>query len=159
MKKIKIISILFIFLLPFVCFAEDDIIADTIAENAENIEVIEEKPLLKVKDVKEINKTNTITLEALNKITAKSYRYDVKIGDSIIFERLKITPLFCWRSSPDQVLENKALLRITETLVDGNKKKIFYGWMFSSSPSASSMEHPMYDVRVVDCFMKEYDNN
>ena len=56
----KIISILFIFLLPFVCFAEDDIIADTIAENAENIEVIEEKPLLKVKDVKEINKTNAM---------------------------------------------------------------------------------------------------
>jgi hypothetical protein len=30
---------------------------------------------------------------------------------------------------------------------------VFTGWMFASSPSVSAMEHPVYDVWVIDCRM------
>lgn len=106
---------------------------------------------IKIKDVNEINKTNTIIIQALNKITAKSYEYEIKIGDSITFERIIIKPLFCWKSSPSKIPENKALIKIVEKKLNKKQEEIFYGWMFSSSPSISSLEHPMYDIRVVNC--------
>ena len=160
-----------VFFISFYCYAEeeDNIIKANIEENIseENLEIKDESKVIekkqekikiKIKNTKEINKTDTIILEGLNKITAKSYKYTVKIGDSMSFERLVITPLFCWRSSPEQVKENKALLSIKEISVDGQEEEIFYGWMFSSSISVSSMEHPMYDIRVVDCFKNNIEN-
>ena len=32
---------------------------------------------------------------------------------------------------------------------------MFSGWMFASSPAISAMEHPVYDVWVVDCMSAE----
>jgi len=98
------------------------------------------------------NKATTATILALNKITAKHYTYNVKIGESIAFERLHVQVLSCWKSSPDEVPENKALLKIDETQVNKkDKRNIFYGWMFSSSPSLSSLEHPTYDIALMNC--------
>ncbi len=154
-KIIKNFFIIFI-LCNFNCFARDISSIDEILENQSNLQ--EEEQLLKIKNIKNINKANIVIIEGLNKITAKSYRHNVKIGETINFERLTVKPLICWKSSPDQVAENKVLLKIVETLVNGDKKEIFYGWMFSSSPSASSMEHPMYDIRIVDC-LKNIENS
>ncbi len=123
---------------------------ETKADN-QNQEPVAEEEIIRIKDVKDINKANVVVLQALNKITAKSYRYEVKIGDKIEFERLIVEPLFCWKSSPADIPENKVLLKITENKLDKTKDEIFYGWMFSSSPSISSMEHPMYDITIVDC--------
>jgi hypothetical protein len=113
-----------------------------------------EEPLievLKIKDVDKINKASIVTILALNKITAKSFLHDVEVGKSFKFERLSVQPLFCWKSSPEDVPENKVLLKITETKLDGNNEQIFYGWIFSSSPGLSPLEHSMYDITVVDC--------
>ena len=30
-------------------------------------------------------------------------------------------------------------------------QSIFSGWMFASSPALSALEHPIYDVWVIDC--------
>lgn len=147
MKKVINIVLLILFLINANCFAEEV----SSEEQTQNKEEVVQKPILKVKDIESINKADIVVIEGLNKITAKSYKYKVKVGSSVNFERLTVMPLVCWKSSPDQVSENKALLKIVETSIDGSKKQIFYGWMFSSSPSVSSMEHPMYDIRIVDC--------
>lgn len=122
-------------------------------------EIIDE---VKIKDTKEINKANTVTIQALNKITGKSYEYKIKINDSQNFERLMITPLYCWKSSPSEIPENKVLLKVVEDKINKGQEEIFYGWMFSSSPSISTLEHPMYDVKIVNCeniIDKEEKNN
>lgn len=124
---------------------------DNKATDFQNQEPVVEEEIIKIKDVNGINKANIIILQALNKITAKSYKYEVRIGDKIEFERLIIEPLFCWKSSPENIPENKVLLKVVENRLNNTKDQIFYGWMFSSSPSISSMEHPMYDISVVDC--------
>ena len=44
-----------------------------------------------------------------------------------------------------------AYLEIDDRKLDGSVERVFSGWMFASSPAASSMEHPVYDVWVIDC--------
>ena len=152
MSKVKIFLIItFIFVGNLFAVEVDE----QVSNDNQNQETVVEEEIIRIKDVKEINKANVVVLQALNKITAKSYRYEVKIGDSIKFERLIVEPLFCWKSSPADIPENKVLLKITENKLDKTKDEIFYGWMFSSSPSISSMEHPMYDITVVDCKKEE----
>ena len=150
-------NISFFWLLLFFSFCSSVLLA----KNMENeVDDGQEKvyKTIKIKDVEDINKADVVVLQALNKITAKSYRYEVNIGSSINFERLVVEPLFCWKSSPADIPENKVLLKITENKLDNTTDQIFYGWMFSSSPSISSLEHPMYDITIVDCKKAEKGN-
>lgn len=90
-------------------------------------------------------------LQCLNKITAKTSEINVKVGSEFVFDKLTIKVDKCWKSPAYQRPENKILLEVFETLTDGTKKLIFYGWMFSSSPSISGLEHPVYDITAIAC--------
>ncbi len=46
-------------------------------------------------------------------------------------------------------------------VLDGPKAEgvnIFRGWMFASSPALNALEHPVYDVWVIDCKTRVVDN-
>lgn len=156
MARISRIILFFVICFVFINNLFATQVGGAVGSEGERSKLVPEESVVRIKDVKEINRANVVVLQALNKITAKSYRYEVAIGDSIEFERLIVEPLFCWKSLPSDIPENKVLMRITENKLDKTKNNIFYGWMFSSSPSVSSMEHPMYDITVVDC--KKVDN-
>lgn len=94
---------------------------------------------------------NKIKMQILDKITGKTSQVDVKIKTKVDFEKLEIIPILCWKSYPEESPENKLLLKIYEKQ-SKTKKLIFYGWIFSSSPSISGLEHPLYDVTLKDCF-------
>jgi len=92
-------------------------------------------------------------IQALNKITAQTSTLEVKVGSSIDFGKLTISAHKCWKSSPDERPENKILLEVIdrEGKSSSKKEKLFYGWMFSSSPSISDLEHPIYDISAIGC--------
>ena len=98
---------------------------------------------------------NTAVVQALNKTTAKTSILNLKIGEKISFGSLKIIAHKCWQSPLEQKPENKILLEIFEFKNEAeekySEKRIFYGWMFSSSPSISSLEHPIYDITALNC--------
>jgi hypothetical protein len=104
------------------------------------------------------NYSNSATVQALNKTTAKTTNLELKIGQKISFGSLKIIAHKCWKSPLDQRPENKILLEIFDVKNDKEnkniEKRIFYGWMFSSSPSISGMEHPIYDIIALNCKFK-----
>ena len=48
--------------------------------------------------------------------------------------------------------EAAAFLQIWERKPHEDQSKwVFSGWMFSSNPALSAMDHPVYDVWVIDC--------
>ena len=104
-----------------------------------------------VKKIDQSNFANSAILQGLNKITAKTSEFEVKVGDSVEFGKLTIVVKKCWQAPPDQSPESKVLLEIYENETADVKNKIFYGWMFASSPSISSLEHPIYDVTALGC--------
>lgn len=93
---------------------------------------------------------NKIKLQILDKITGKTSQVDVKTKTKVNFEKLEIIPILCWKSYPEESPENKLLLKIYEKQ-SKTKKLIFYGWIFSSNPSISGLEHSLYDVTLKDC--------
>lgn len=91
-------------------------------------------------------------LQALDKITARVSTVVVPINQSVSFGGLRITARACRKRPPEEPPEATAFLEIDvvrpgETLAE----RRFTGWMFASSPAVSAMEHPVYDVWVVDC--------
>ena len=99
----------------------------------------------------EIDGTGAI-LQGLDKVTARISTLQADNGKTVAFGSLEIVVRRCQRSRPDQKLERAAFLEIDNidpaTKV---KKRIFSGWMFSSNPAISALEHPVYDVWVKDC--------
>ncbi len=108
-------------------------------------------PKLTIDKIDQSNFSVTAVLQGLNKVTAKTSELRIKVGSQIEFGKLVIKAKKCWRSPPDQRPENKILLEVLETDANGIKKVIFYGWMFSSSPSISGLEHPIYDITAIEC--------
>ena len=100
------------------------------------------------------------TLQILDKNTAKSLLIDFNVGVKKSFNNLDILVHKCWLSPPDKRAENKILIEVFEkkneenySLDSENSKnnRIFYGWLFSSSPSISSLEHSVYDIVAIKC--------
>ncbi len=117
--------------------------------------------------------SNIAIIQGLNKTTAKTSILEARIGEKIKFGSLSIIAHRCWQSPLDQAPESKILLEVfeykplTENPV-GNleensnehiekntesekPKRIFYGWLFASSPSISGLEHPIYDLIAIGC--------
>lgn len=90
------------------------------------------------------------TVRILDKITAKSSIVDIKIGEKYNYASLGISIYQCWNAPLDQKPETKILIRVEEER-DEKKQNLFFGWLFASSPSISSIEHPIYDITAIKC--------
>src|SRR5690606_39209743 len=61
----------------------------------------------------------------------------------------------CRKADPIEAPESAGFLQIWEVGPDEKAKWVFSGWMFASSPALSAMDHPVYDVWVIDCLEDE----
>lgn len=88
---------------------------------------------------------------ALNKITANSKEIIISIAEPYYFHNAEIVLKKCWKS-PDRYMPNdQILLTVNEKKPDEDIKNIFNGWLISSQPALSSLEHPVYEIFAVEC--------
>jgi hypothetical protein len=92
-----------------------------------------------------------VVLGGLDKIAARTAKFEVNLGKSISYNTLIITAHTCKTRPPEEPPESAAFLDIEERRPDGTQEKLFSGWMFASSPALNALEHPIYDVWVVSC--------
>ena len=90
-------------------------------------------------------------LQGLDKITARITTIDAYVGQPVRFGTLNITVFRCHKRPPEETPEVTVYLELREKRLGERAQELFAGWMFASSPAVSSMEHPVYDVWVVDC--------
>lgn len=94
-------------------------------------------------------------LQSLDKITARTQTFEVKVGDTVKFGPLYIKVQSCQKASPLDQPESAGFVQIWEMTPqekgEAKPEWIFSGWMFASSPALSHMDHPIYDVWVLDC--------
>ncbi len=92
-----------------------------------------------------------VSLQGLDKVTARTTTIEVKLGQPVHFGTLEITAKRCYKRPPEESPESAAFLEIREVRPDEAPHDLFVGWMFASSPALSALEHPVYDVWVKDC--------
>ena len=92
-------------------------------------------------------------IQILNKINGFTYSYQMKVGAKISFKNIDIIMRNCFKSAPEISPEDLVLLDVYERKLD-EKESIFKGWMFSSTPSLNSLEHAIYDIRLINCELK-----
>lgn len=93
-----------------------------------------------------------LTIRALDKISANVKTMKIRLGEMASFGRLRIVALYCKKSKPSEAPETTAFLRIYEQIPSQKEmQQLFSGWMFASSPTASALSHPVYDVWVTSC--------
>ncbi|CAM3653323.1 DUF2155 domain-containing protein [Litorimonas haliclonae] len=120
------------------------------------------------KDEEDKNLVGTaVVLRTLDKVTATTKDYTVKIGDTLDYGSLSITARHCEKRPPTEIPETYAFLQITDVRLNGegdvveasseddDENMIFSGWMYASKPAVSALDHRVYDVWVIECQVPE----
>jgi hypothetical protein len=88
---------------------------------------------------------------ALDKVTARISKLEVPLNQSQTFGSLKVTPRVCFTRAPDEPPKTSTFVEVEETMLDGQEKRLFAGWMFAESPGLNAVEHPIFDVWLTGC--------
>ena len=88
---------------------------------------------------------------ALDKVTARISRLEAPLGESVKFGSLRLTPRVCYSRPPTEQPKTTAFIEVDETLLNGQEKRLFSGWMFAESPGLNAVEHPVFDVWLTEC--------
>lgn len=90
-------------------------------------------------------------LQGLDKVTARVSTFNVPLDRPTRFGTLEITIRACHKRPPEEPPESAAFLEIRELRLGEQPRPLFSGWMFASSPALNPLQHPVYDVWVLDC--------
>ena len=90
-------------------------------------------------------------LQGLDKVTGRVQTLEAPVGATIHFGTLEIIARTCRKRPPEEQPEAAAFLDIWEIKPGEPAASLFRGWMFASSPALSALEHPVYDIWVLDC--------
>jgi hypothetical protein len=88
---------------------------------------------------------------ALDKVTARTSKFEVPLNETVTFGALKVTPRVCYSRPPTEQPKTTSFVEVDEIELDGQEKRIFSGWMFAESPGLNAVEHPVFDVWLTDC--------
>ena len=95
-------------------------------------------------------------MRGLDKVTARTRDFEAPIGEEVEFGALGVTVQYCRKRPPEEPPEVFAFVQVNDRRTDGfgvetEGERIFSGWMFASNPALNALEHPVYDVWVIDC--------
>jgi hypothetical protein len=97
-------------------------------------------------------------LQALDKVTAETLRFEAKVGQPVRYKTLIFTVRACEHTAPDEPIEDSiAYVEVlSQPKADPGRpvlpaRQAFKGWMYASSPSLNPLEHPVYDAWLISC--------
>ncbi len=92
-------------------------------------------------------------IKILDKISSKNILVKLKNGEAKKYKDLLIKSMKCKNSEFDDNPEITAYIQVSDlTNKDKDDVFVFNGWMFSSSPSITPFDHPVYDIWLVSCY-------
>ncbi len=90
-------------------------------------------------------------MQGMDKVTARVSTFSAPLNTPVRFGTLEIIAKTCSKRPAEEAPETAAFVQIADQRPREPKKALFSGWMFASSPALNPLEHPVYDVWVVDC--------
>ena len=101
---------------------------------------------------------NTAHMQAMDKITGRVSEIDVPVNGLVNFGTFSILVRRCVSKSPEETPENTAFVDIVDNYQSENPINVFKGWMFSSTPALNAVEHPIYDIWLLNCYNRKNEN-
>ena len=86
----------------------------------------------------------------LDKISNKLFEKTISVDDSDEIETLNIEVYACFTEPPDEISEDYVLINVKDNFKNEDIS-IYKGWMISSSPEVTPLEHPIYDLWLLGC--------
>ena len=87
----------------------------------------------------------------LDKITGTTTTFETKVGEAKQFGGLIVKADVCYSRSATEEPKTTSFVEVDEVQLDDSLKRVFSGWMFAQSPGLNAVEHPIYDVWLINC--------
>lgn len=100
----------------------------------------------------EFTESTGAELRFLDKLTSETGDVALDVGQAAKFGRLVVQLDSCRYPTGNPASDAEAHLTILE---ETTNTQLFAGWMLASSPALSALDHPRYDVWVLNCVLPE----
>lgn len=95
--------------------------------------------------------TNAALMQAMDKVTGRVNKITVPVNSKISFGDFSLVLRSCKKRPAEETPENFAFIDVTDKSFGTDEYNIFRGWVLSSTPGISAIEHPIYDVWLLEC--------
>jgi hypothetical protein len=99
----------------------------------------------------------TAVLQALDKVTAETLRFEATVGEPVRYRDLVITVHDCETTAANEAQKDSIVqmdVQYQPAVLSGGAsavRSVFRGWMFAQSPGLHPFANPIYDVWVIAC--------
>lgn len=107
-------------------------------------------------DASEIT-TNAALMQAMDKVTGRVNKITVPVNSKISYGDFSLVLRSCKKRPAEEFPENFAFVDVTDKSFGADEYNIFRGWLLSSTPGINAIEHPIYDVWLLECIDTEVD--
>ena len=104
------------------------------------------------------SRSGAAIIQAIDKVTAETLRFEAPIGQPIRYKTLVFTVRACETSAADEASPESAVYMTIDSQpksLTGRAppppRQVFRGWMFASSPGLNPLQHPVYDAWLIAC--------
>jgi len=87
----------------------------------------------------------------LDKITGVTTSFEVPVNQDYKFGGLIVKPFVCYTRPVTEEPKTTSFVQVDELEANGERKRVFSGWMFAESPGLNAVEHPTFDVWLTGC--------
>lgn len=95
--------------------------------------------------------TNAALMQAMDKVTGRVNKITVPVNGKISFGDFSLVLRACKKRPAEETPENFAFIDVTDKSFGSDEYNIFRGWIISSTPGINAIEHPIYDVWLLEC--------
>ncbi len=102
--------------------------------------------------------TNSALMQSMDKVTGRVNKIIVPVNSKIAYGDFSLVLRACKKRPAEETPENFAFVDVTDKNIEGDEYNIFRGWMLSSTPGINAIEHPIYDVWLLECVDTDISN-
>lgn len=128
-----------------------------------NSKVIQTSAILCLSMINAVNaaeiSTNAALMQAMDKVTGRVNKITVPVNSKIAFGDFSLVLRACKKRPAEETPENFAFIDVTDKSFGTDEYNIFRGWVVSSTPGINAIEHPIYDVWLLECIDTEVDTS
>jgi hypothetical protein len=94
-------------------------------------------------------------LQAVDKVTAESLRFEAHVGQPVRFKGLVVTVNTCETTAPDEdapdSIAHLSVLSQPDGVTTAAARDAYRGWMYANSAAVHPFQHPVYDLWLIAC--------